>query len=117
MILIAQRGHGPANAPLIARLFAAGHHVLVATAADEAAEILDRFAVGAVLINDPHVPGQCSRAFCRYILDTVDSPPPLLGLARIDDPAQRDRCQACMGLLDPELPPATVAARVATLAG
>lgn len=115
MILLAQRKQGPRNAELVAGLYRAGEDVVVSTSLVEASELLESGAVDAVVIDDPAVPNRCPQTLCAWMLKAMESPPPMLVLARLEGSIYHRRCQRCTAVLDPDASAAEVIDRVRTL--
>ncbi len=114
MILIAQRSRGPKYAEVVARLTRDGHHMVLTSSTVEAIDLIPDLRPDVVVIERPDV-SSCPHTLCGWIREAMTRPPAIVGLVRIEDPAQRSECQKCMTAMDPDTHPALIAATAAAL--
>lgn len=116
MILIAQRGSGPRHAEVVARLVRSGHRVVMANSTAEAFDLIPDVYPDVILLEEPEVL-RCPNVLCGWIREAIRPTPRMAALVRIDDPAQRARCEACLTVLPPGSSSPAIAATLASLAG
>ncbi len=114
MILIAQRSRGPKYAEVVARLTRTSHPVVLTAGTAEAVDLIADLRPDVVLVDEPATQS-CPHTLCGWIREAMTRPPAMVGLVRIEDPAQRAECQECMTILDPGTHPSLIAATAAAL--
>lgn len=114
MILLVQREKQPNRAQLVARLLQGGHSVAIAHGDAEGRDLVFELRPTLVVLDEPRVE-RCPDVFCAWVQDALGTPPALLGLVDVAEPALRERCEACMTLLPPDTAPRLSAATATTI--